>query len=94
MLRQDNNMYSRAKDLEEINKISFSIDELRLYLDTHPNCREALEMIKQYMKMRKELLDSFTEKYGPLDAYSINDSDKWLWNAGYMPWENGNGGNC
>ncbi len=95
MVRPDNmNMNSRNRNaaLEEINRISFAIDELRLYLDTHPNCMEALEMIKEYMKTRHTLVAEFTKQYGPLVAYSINDSDKWLWNAGYMPWENGEGG--
>lgn len=93
MLRPENvNSRNRNAALEEINKISFSIDELRLYLDTHPNCTEALEMIKEYMKQRRSLMDSFTEKYGSLEAYSIDCGDKWLWNSGYMPWENGEGG--
>ena len=41
---------TRAKKaaLDEISKISFTIDELRLYLDTHPNCTEALQMIEHH----------------------------------------------
>ena len=94
MVRPEN-MTSRNRAMEEINKISFTIDELRLYLDTHPNCREALEMIKEYMKKRHDLMMKFTENYDSIEGYSINaKNEKWLWNAGYMPWENGNGGNC
>lgn len=94
MIRPDNNMNSRNRAMEEINKISFAIDELRLYLDTHPNCTEALEMIREYMRQRHDMMMNFTEKYGSIEAYGINDGDKWLWNAGYMPWENGEGGYC
>lgn len=96
MVRQDNmNSRNRNAAYEEINRISFVIDELRLYLDTHPRCTEALVMIKEYMQKRHELLADFTAKYGAINAYAINDGDSdWLWNAGYMPWENGEGGFC
>lgn len=95
MMRMDNMNTQRARLFEEIGKISFAIDELRLYLDTHPRCTEALEMIKEYMKKRHELVAEYTSKYGAITAYAINDGDKeWLWNAGYMPWENGEGGFC
>lgn len=93
MMRPENvNSRNRNNAMEEINKISFAIDELRLYLDTHPNCMEALHMIKEYMGRRRALMDDFTEKYGSIEGYSIDSGNKWLWNAGYMPWENGEGG--
>lgn len=95
MVRPDNmNSRNRNAAMEEINVISFAIDELRLYLDTHPNCTEALVMIREYMNKRHDMMKAFTEKYGSIEAYAINDGDKWLWNAGYMPWENGEGGFC
>lgn len=93
MVRPDNmNSRSRNSALEEINKLSFTIDELRLYLDTHPNCTEALVMIREYIRKRHELVMEFAEKYDSIEAYGIGEGDKWLWNAGYMPWENGEGG--
>ena len=33
---------SRQELLNHIGKISFSMDDLRIFLDTHPNCSEAL----------------------------------------------------
>lgn len=78
---------AKNKALAEITQVSFVIDELRLYLDTHENCAEALRMIKQYIAVRHDLMRNFTEKYGSLEAYSINDCNDWQWNAGPMPWE-------
>ena len=96
MLREEHaSMRGREEALAEINKISFTIDELRLYLDTHPRCTEALVMIKEYMKKRHELMADFTRRYGSIVGYMINDEDEtWLWNSGFMPWENGEGGFC
>lgn len=84
---------ARNAAFEEICMISFAIDELRLYLDTHPGCAEALSLIKEYMRRRRELLDSYTDKYGSIEAYSIGDEESWMWNYGYMPW-NGMEGDC
>ncbi|MBQ8004720.1 MAG: spore coat protein CotJB [Clostridia bacterium] len=93
MLRNENaSSRSRNTALEEIGKLSFAIDDLRLYLDTHPNCTEALEMIKEYLGKRKILMDNFTEKFGALDAYGLVCGDSWVWNEGYMPWEAYEGG--
>ncbi|MEE0967917.1 MAG: spore coat protein CotJB [Clostridia bacterium] len=93
MLKNENaNMRGRNSALDEICKISFYIDDLRLYLDTHPGCTEALEMIKEYMGKRKALMSEFTDKYGSIEAYMIGDSDSWKWNAGYMPWNTNEGG--
>ena len=91
---QNVNDRSRQTALEEICKVSFVIDELRLYLDTHPGCGEALTMIKEYMYQRKVLMEEFTEKYGSLEAYWVGDCDGWIWNDPPMPWDNYEGGRC
>ena len=31
--------------LEWINIVSFAVDDVKLFLDTHPNCPEALEFL-------------------------------------------------
>ena len=46
------------------------------------------------MYRRRVLMESFTEKYGSLEAYSIGDCDGWVWNDPPMPWENNEGGRC
>ena len=70
----------------EITTVSFTIDELRLFLDTHPENREALALFNSNVKRRNELLRSYEEKYGPIEAYS-EDPDGWSWNTAPMPWE-------
>ncbi len=93
MLKNENvNMRGRNATLEEIGKVSFYIDDLRLYLDTHPYCGEALYMIREYIEKRSKLMEEFTEKYGALEAYSIGCGDDWTWNESYMPWNTGEGG--
>lgn len=73
--------------MDEIGTISFALDELRLFLDTHPNDREALNLFNTNAKKRRELMNYYTENFGPLDAYSENTVDGWSWNCPPMPYE-------
>ena len=38
----------------KIKKYDFALKELNLYLDTHPNCRKALELFKKYKALKEE----------------------------------------
>ena len=71
---------------DQICELSFAMDDLRLYLDTHPDSAEALSQFNGYMEQRTELVGKYTDKYGPLDSYHINTSDGWYWNSAPMPW--------
>lgn len=77
--------------MKVITQASFALDDTRLFLDTHPNCQEALEYHKKMAKIRQEAWEAYTEKFGPLSFYEIENDDYWTWNKGPMPWE---GGSC
>lgn len=75
---------------EQITQVSFLLDDLRLFLDTHPTDREAQTMYCNYAKQRSDLIDTYTETYGPLDAYCADcrtDNQDWNWTNAPMPWE-------
>lgn len=78
---------SRPSLFSEINEISFVLDELRLYLDTHPNCDKALDMYSKYQSLRREKVDEYTRNYGSIDAYYVNTDNGWSWGDDKMPWE-------
>ena len=78
---------SQGALFEAIRAISFVMDELRLYLDTHPNDKKALNMFLDYMKQRHDLIAEYTNKYGPIDSYYINSDGTWSWINEPMPWK-------
>lgn len=80
-------MTGKQELLMQINEVSFAMDELRLFLDTHPECEEALADFTDKMMRRAELCDKYTENYGPLDSYFINTDNGYTWNEGPMPWQ-------
>ena len=75
---------SKEKLMDIITKASFAMDDVKLFLDTHPNCMEALEYYRKAKEMREEAWEMYTYNFGPLSAYDVA-------NKGPMPWE---GGNC
>lgn len=71
----------------EIDRISFAMDELRLFLDTHPRDKKALAAVGELGEKRREKLEQYRELYGPMDAYSAGGSDSWNWLRQPWPWE-------
>lgn len=78
-------MSDREKLLKEIDQVSFMVDDLTLYLDTHPAEKEALECFSEAVKRRKELLMEYAKKFEPL----IMDCVYFSWSDGPLPWEGG-----
>ena len=82
--------------LLKIQKIGFVLDDLRLYLDTHPEDKEALKMLKESLTKKTSLLREFALQYYPLAevcmgvVYKENpDSQCYCWAEGRIPWEGG-----
>lgn len=72
--------------LTELQILAFGIQELALYLDTHKNDAEALELYSVYQKMYDEGKQKYEQMCGPLNHASVQEgSYKWL--CGPWPWE-------
>lgn len=84
-----NGRTERAALLGQITQVSFALDDLRLFLDTHPECREAGAMYAEYGARREELMNTYAAGYGALDAYKAGRTGDgaWVWNDTPMPWE-------
>lgn len=78
---------SKKELFNDINEISFMLDDITLYLNTHPNCPHALNEYQKYKNLRKEALMKYTELYGPLCRYDVNVSNYWSWVNKPWPWE-------
>ena len=72
--------------LNELQTMAFVIQELALYLDTHREDCEALELYRKYQKMYNEATATYEAKYGPLTHQSVGSGEyKWLNDP--WPWE-------
>ena len=72
--------------LSELQMLSFAIQELALYLDTHRDDAEALELYRSYQKMYSDGTAAYEKMCGPLNHMSIsNGAYRWLDDP--WPWE-------
>ena len=70
----------------ELQTIAFAIQELALYLDTHRDDHEVLELYHNFQKMYQEGKRVYEQMCGPLNHMSpTNGSYKWLDDP--WPWE-------
>jgi spore coat protein JB len=78
---------SREKLFACIQATSFVMDELRLFLDTHPTDKGALDYWDRMSKVRNEAVTEYTQCYGPIEAYRVENDCKWAWVEDPWPWE-------
>lgn len=71
----------------ELQTLGFAIQELALYLDTHRDDTEALEVYREYQKMYNHCRDQFLKKQGPLNHFQEDNSGKYNWLNDPWPWE-------
>lgn len=86
----------------QINEISFFIQDLVLYLDTHENETEAVKLLQEKLEQRAGLTKAFAEQFYPLTADCMSKCEngesismpgaafpenQFLWSKGPLPWE-------
>lgn len=84
MMNMQNNRQPCLRD--RLKAVSFAVLETALYLDTHPDCAEALS---HYDKLRcelEEVTEQYEKQYGPLTIFD-NDGGYWNWINSPWPWE-------
>jgi len=79
---------TREDMINRIKQYKFSITELALYLDTHPDDQRAICMHRDYCNKYKNITEQYQKIYGPLTiTFPCN---KWRWIEEPWPWERGN----
>ncbi len=78
------NKPNRRELLEWINVVSFAVDDVKLFLDTHPCNSDALEYFEEFKKQRVQALREYAKFYGPLTLDTAHTPDCSV-NAEYRP---------
>lgn len=73
--------------MRRIDQASFAMDDILLYLDTHPADQEALNYYHYAAGLRREALEAWQAQYGPLFADSVKNTERWTWLTEKWPWE-------
>lgn len=82
---------SRDQLLQKISEVSFAVNDIHLFLDTHPHCEEALKYYQEMAAERKKYMKLYAENYGPLTADDAlcSSTHCWKWSKEAFPWEKG-----
>ena len=75
--------------LVELMALDFAIHELGLYLTTHADDQDALQLYRSYVKLGREGRDKYQKLYGPLLKTDITMQDGFDWLKDPWPWEIG-----
>jgi len=70
----------------KLSAIQFSLWELHLFLDTHPNNCDAQKKSEDYKIKYEQLLKEFERDFGPLNQ-NLEDTSLWAWVSEPWPWE-------
>ena len=75
--------------LVELMALDFAIDELGLYLVTHSDDQEALQLYWSYIKLAEEGRKKYQQMYGPLLQTDLTPENGFVWLKDPWPWEKG-----
>lgn len=86
-----NQCTAKEKLMNRINEVSFAVNDVLLYLDTHPCCEEAISFYQECEQERQKLLKEYAQCYGPLtvDAALESGGDTWEMGAAAIPMGDG-----
>lgn len=80
-------MTPKDKLFKRIQMYGFALDEIRIYLDTHPYCKDGLEYYHKYKNIQEKAIAEYNRLYGPITSDQVESKEKWTWTDGPFPWE-------
>ena len=79
-------MSERDRLLRRIAEEDFAVIELHMFMDSHPNNREAAAKLKEHDAKSRALRKQFEDTYGPLMSNQV-EANRWAWISDPWPWD-------
>lgn len=79
-------MDDKKKLLARISACRFAQVELMLFLDTHPDCSEAMKALNMHRENAMKLKEEYESRFGPLSNPKGN-CEHWEWVDDPWPWD-------
>ena len=77
---------NKSELMRKIQELSFAKVETELFLDTHPECKLALDYYRKVVDELDMAMTEYQNKYGPIVA-DATMGDSWSWVEGPWPWQ-------
>jgi spore coat protein JB len=81
------NEFERSQLLRHVQICKFELVDSSLYLDSHPDCPEAVEYYKEHLDHYHKAVAAYEEHCGPINHKSAVKNGRWTWNDAPWPWE-------
>lgn len=82
-----NNRELPVTPLSELQVLGFALHDLALYLDTHRDDKEALEVYRSYQQIYHKGMMEYAEQHAPLSHAMPSDGKDYNWLNDPWPWE-------
>ncbi len=82
----DKSNHEKCQLKKDLGAVSFAMDELRLFLNTHPCCKEALMYFNKLSDQRACILEKY-QQFELVEGYSASSGNAWNWIDSPWPWE-------
>ncbi len=80
-------MTQRDVLMQRVQMLDFALNDLALYLDTHPTDQPALAYYNQYLEMRQAAAKEYVQQFGPLTRGDYDGGPRWRWTDDPWPWQ-------
>ena len=80
-------MNQQKQLLNDIGMVDFTLVELTLYLDTHPQDTETLMTYSSLRDTYHSLTKEYARRFGPLTFTQVTSDNYWTWISTPWPWE-------
>ena len=83
----NNNSMSCEEMLTKISELEFTLTDLNLFLDTHPENTEALEMFTKLSATLKSMMYDYNQKCKALCVHDVPNTVPFQWASNKWPWQ-------
>ena len=81
------NRADNTTPLSHIQALQFAVQEIAMYLDTHPWDTDALEIWQQYVALYNTMMEQYQENNPPLHQDYMTQIPTYHWSEGPWPWQ-------
>lgn len=82
-----NNRELPVTPLSELQVLGFALNDLAMYLDTHRDDKEALEVYRAYQQIYHKGMMEYNENHSPMSHGMPSSSKEYNWLDDPWPWE-------
>lgn len=82
-----NQQEKNSTDLHRLQTLHFAISELGLYLDTHNEDKDAVDLFNQYVEQYATALQQYEQNHGPMNQMASALTGTYEWTKGPWPWD-------